>query len=185
MNKVVLSVAALAAISVPVQMQAAEELTDEQKTALIEAKKATIDAIRVDLNAAINHIESNDVNVKEEYIKQLSQVALQLNKIYGDDTDLEISEDEANTFKANIENIKIAADKAQAISVKVEALNVESSALEKAYDDALASLDSYPAVKVSKEAALKALGVEAIGEAVAALDVKATDIESQITALEA
>ena len=30
MNKVVLSVAALAAISVPVQMQAAEELTDEQ-----------------------------------------------------------------------------------------------------------------------------------------------------------
>ena len=64
MNKVTLSVAALAALA-PVYAQAAEELTEEQKAAMIEAKKAAIDEIRIKLNAAANHIETNDPNVKE------------------------------------------------------------------------------------------------------------------------
>ena len=75
MNKVVLSVAALAAISVPVQMQAAEEMTAEQK---IAAKKAAINELRNELNAAMVYVEKNDPEVKEEYLKTLATINLAL-----------------------------------------------------------------------------------------------------------
>ena len=172
MNKVVLSVAALAAISVPVQMQAAEEMTAEQK---IAAKKAAINELRNELNAAMVYVEKNDPEVKEEYLKTLATINLALTKIYDDDEDLEISDLEINSFKASIQAAKNEADDAQAPYNALAELKDAYKTLKTAYDSALeeaGKTDLYPTVSAKKIEALKTLGVEALGKKINAYDPK-------------
>ena len=172
MNKVTLSVAALAAISVPVQMQAAEEMTAEQK---IAAKKAAIDELRNELNAAIVYVEKNDPEVKEEYLKTLATINSELTKIYDDDEDLEISDLEINSFKARIQAAKDNADAAQAPYNALAELKDAYKTLKTDYETALTEAGKtalYPTVSAKKIEALKALGVEALGTKINDYDPK-------------
>ena len=75
MNKVTLSVAALAAISVPVQMQAAE-LTKTEK----EANEVVKKEIQYQIDLAINYIGKNCPDVSTEYQNRLSTLTADLIK---------------------------------------------------------------------------------------------------------
>ena len=112
MNKVTLSVAAIAALA-PAYVQA-EDLTQEQKDALIAAKKAAIDEIRIQLNAAANRIEVNWPDVKEEGLLELSKITTEMNKIYDDDSILYLTDAEKNDFTSGITGAEDKANQAQA-----------------------------------------------------------------------
>ena len=179
MNKVTLSVAALAALA-PVYAQAAEdELTEEQKAAMIEAKKAAIDEIRIKLNAAANHIETNDPNVKEEWLLELSKITVDMNKAYDDDKLLEITDKQKKDWEAGIENAKSKADQAQKPYTAKAELETAYSALEGLYNGALAEAGNttmYPYTSETKVAELKTYGVEAIGDQIKGYDLTDTKI---------
>lgn len=179
MNKVTLSVAAIAALA-PVYAQAAEEeLTQEQKAAMIEAKKAAIDEIRIKLNAAANHIETNDPNVKEEWLLELSKITVKMNEAYGDDKLLEITDKQKKDWEAGIENAKSKADQAQKPYTAKAELETAYSALEGLYNGALAEAGNttkYPYTSETKVAELKTYGVEAIGDQIKGYDLTDTKI---------
>ena len=178
MNKVTLSVAAIAALA-PVYAQAAEELTEEQKAAMIEAKKAAIDEIRIKLNAAANHIETNDPDVKEEWLLELSKITVKMNEAYDDDKLLEITDKQKKDWEAGIENAKSKADQAQKPYTAKAELETAYSALEGLYNGALAEAGNttkYPYTSETKVAELKTYGVEAIGEKIKGYDLTDTKI---------
>ena len=179
MNKVTLSVAALAALA-PVYAQAAEEeLTDAQKAAMIEAKKAAIDEIRILLNATANHIETNDPNVKEEWLLELSKITVEMNKDYDDDTLLEITDLKKETWKSRINDAQSKADQAQEPYTAKADLDNAYSALETLYKEALAEagdITKYPYTSETKVAELKKYGVEAIGDQIKGYDLTDTKI---------
>ena len=177
MNKVTLSVAAIAALA-PVYAQAAD-LTQEQKDALIQAKKAAIDEIRIQLNAAANRIEANDPDVKEDWLLQLSTITAKMNVIYDNDEILEITEAEKNDFTSAIADAESKANQAQApYNAKAE-LEAAYNTLNINYAGVLAEAkitSKYPLTSAAKVAALQAIGVEAIGTKIAAYDPKKTTI---------
>ena len=179
MNKVTLSVAALAALA-PVYAQAAEEeLTQEQKDAMIAAKKAVIDELRIKLNAAANHIEANDPNVKEEWLLELSKITVEMNKAYDDDEILEISDLKKQTWSSGIENAQSKADQAQKPYNAKAALDDAYNTLNTLYQDALkeaGNTTKYPYTSETKVAELKTYGVEAIGDKIAGYDLTDTKI---------
>ena len=178
MNKVTLSVAAIAALA-PVYAQAAEELTEEQKAAMIEAKKAAIDEIRIKLNAAANHIETNDPDVKEEWLLELSKITVKMNEAYDDDKLLEITDKQKKDWEAGIENAKSKADQAQKPYTAKAELETAYSALEGLYNGALAEAGNttkYPYTSETKVAELKTYGVEAIGDQIKGYDLTDTKI---------
>ena len=182
MNKVTLSVAALAALA-PVYAQAAD-LTQEQKDALIQAKKAAIDEIRIQLNAAANRIEANDPNVKEDWLLELSTITAQMNVIYDNDEILEITEAEKNAFTSAIADAESKANQAQApYNAKAE-LEAAYETLNISYKGVLAEAkltSKYPLTSAAKVAALQAIGVEAIRTKIAAYDPKETTILDEMT----
>lgn len=179
MNKVTLSVAAIAALA-PVYAQAAEEeLTQEQKAAMIEAKKAAIDEIRIKLNAAANHIETNDPNVKEEWLLELSKITVEMNKAYDDDEILEITDLQKQTWSNGIEDAQSKADEAQKPYTAKAELDKAYKALNDLYQGALAEAGNttkYPYTSETKVAELKKYGVEAIGDKIAGYDLTDTKI---------
>lgn len=178
MNKVTLSVAAIAALA-PVYAQAADELTEEQKAAMIEAKKAAIDEIRIKLNAAANHIETNDPNVKEEWLLELSKITVEMNTAYDDDKLLEITDLQKKTWETRINDAQSKADQFQKPYDAKAELDKAYSALEELYNGALAEAGNttkYPYTSETKVAALKGYGVEAIGETIKGYDLTDTKI---------
>ena len=179
MNKVTLSVAALAALA-PVYAQAAEEeLTQEQKDAMIAAKKAVIDELRIKLNAAANHIEANDPKVKEEWLLELSKITVEMNKAYDDDEILEISDLKKQTWSNGIEDAQSKADQAQKPYTAKAELDKAYKALNDLYQGALAearNTTKYPYTSETKVAELKKYGVEAIGDKIAGYDLTDTKI---------
>ena len=177
MNKVTLSVAAIAALA-PAYVQA-EDLTQEQKDALIAAKKAAIDEIRIQLNAAANRIEVNCPDVKEEGLLELSKITTEMNKIYDDDSILYLTDAEKNKFTSGITSAEVKANQAQApYNAKAE-LEAAYETLKNSYAGVLAEAkltSKYPLTSAAKVAALQAIGVEAIGTKIAAYDPKETTI---------
>ena len=177
MNKVTLSVAAIAALA-PAYVQA-EDLTQEQKDALIAAKKAAIDEIRIQLNAAANRIEVNCPDVKEEGLLELSKITAVMNKIYDDESILYLTDAEKNKFTSGITGAEDKANQAQApYNAKAE-LEAAYKTLKNSYARVLdeAKLTSkYPLTSAAKVEALQAIGVEAIGTKIAAYDPKETTI---------
>ena len=177
MNKVTLSVAAIAALA-PAYVQA-EDLTQEQKDALIVAKKAAIDEIRIQLNAAANRIEANCPDVKEDGLLELSKITTLMNKIYDDDSILYLTDAEKNDFTSGITGAEDKANQAQApYNAKAE-LEAAYETLKNSYAGVLAEAkltSKYPLTSAAKVEALQAIGVEAIGTKIAAYDPKETTI---------
>jgi hypothetical protein len=68
MNKVTLSLVALATLGGAAQVQAADLTPEEQKAEAIKAKKAAIDEVRKVLNAASIQIETECPGVKDPFI---------------------------------------------------------------------------------------------------------------------
>lgn len=171
MNKVTLSVVALAAIGSTVQVQAADLTPAEQ----ITAKQNAIKELRIQVNAASNYIEKNctEKSVKDQYLLQLSQLTQELNTIYEDDEMLEI---DADSYVARINSIQAAAETAQKPYTVSTDLKASYATLKTQYDQALEEAKLYEHVKDTKTAALKKLGVEALGEKIAAYDLTAQDI---------
>lgn len=73
MNKVTLSLVALATVGGTAQVQAAD-LTPAQKAEAIKAKKAAIDEVRKVLNAASIQIEKECPGVKDPFLLKLSNL---------------------------------------------------------------------------------------------------------------
>ena len=94
MNKVTLSVAALAALA-PVYAQAAEELTEEEQKAALDAKKAAIASLRLELNNAANYIQANCPDVKDEWLLSISRIEKQLEDLYNDNENYDTQDVEA------------------------------------------------------------------------------------------
>ena len=146
---------------------------------MIEAKKAAIDEIRIKLNAAANHIETNDPNVKEEWLLELSKITVEMNNAYGDDTLLEITDLKKETWKSRINDAQSKADQAQKPYTAKAELETAYSALEELYNGALAEAGNttkYPYTSETKVAELKTYGVEAIGDKIKGYDLTDTKI---------
>lgn len=92
MNKVTLSLVALATLGGTAQVQAADLTPEEQKAEAIKAKKAAIDEVRIVLNAASVSIQSDCPDVKDEFLLKLSKLTQELNDKYNDDKITEFDE---------------------------------------------------------------------------------------------
>ena len=179
MNKVTLSVAALAALA-PVYAQAAEEeLTEEQKQAALDAKKAAIASLRLELNNAANYIQANCPDVKDEWLLSISRIEKQLEELYNDDENYEMPDVEA--LSGLIEGTKQGAIDAQKPYTSKHNLDAAYAPLKTLYDNAIAQCGNgnYPNIGATKADAIKALGVVAIGETIAAFDLTQQDICAQ------
>ena len=169
MNKVTLSFAALAAIGSSVQVQAAD-LTQAELT----AKQNAIKELRIQVNAASNYIEKNCPDVKNRYLLQLSEITNELNTLYSNSEPF--GADSYNSYEARIESAQadaVTAQKPYTVSVDLKKLY---ATLKTRYDNALAEAANYPYVKDTKTDMLKNLGVEALGEKIAAYDLTKQDI---------
>lgn len=181
MNKLTLSAAALTAIVAPAQVQAAD-LTPDQ----IAAKQKAIDELRIQLNAAANEIESKAGDVKEEYLLKLSQITAEMNALYDDNTK-DLTADQKNTWTAGIDAAKTGAAEAQKPYTAKKELKKEFEKLKTLYDARLAiagDKTKYPNVSENKVKALKALGVEALGNQIDAYNPAETTILDERNAVE-
>ena len=173
MNKVTLSVAALAALA-PVYAQAAEELTQEQKDELIAKKKAAIEELRQELNTVTNYIQANCLDVKEEWLLSISYIEKDLEDLYNDDEKLE--EPDKNAFLARISGAKEGAVMAQKPYTAYNELIGLYGELEKTYNAYVLACDNYPNIGADKKKALQEVGVEALGEKIKGYDLTKQDI---------
>lgn len=185
MNKVTLSLVALATLGGTAQVQAAD-MTQEQKDAAIAKKKAAIDEIRKTLNAATT-VVNGCADVKETYLVNLSQIAKDLNGIYDNDEVLEITADEVNTFNANIELQKSSAVTAQKPYTVKKDLTASYDVLKALYDSkyAIASKPDFKKVGPEKKAALQALNISAILTKINGYDLTKQDIVADQLAISA
>lgn len=183
MNKTTLSLVALATIGGTVQAQAAT--TQDEKQDAINAKKAIIDEIRKTLNAATTTV-NGCADVSETYLLKLSNIAKELNKIYEDDTDLEISEDEINDFNVRIADAESAAITAQKPYTAKKELTEKYNVLKTLLDTKLeiAQKAAYPKAGPAKVEALNKLNVPAILEKINAYDLTKQDIVNDQTTIE-
>ncbi len=183
MNKVTLSLVALATIGGTVQAQAA--MTQDEKQDAINAKKAIIDEIRKTLNAATTTV-NGCADVSETYLLKLSNIAKELNKIYEDDTDLEITTDEINDFNMRIADAESAAITAQKPYTAKKELTAKYEVLKKLLDEKLtiANKSAYPKAGPEKVKALNNLNVPAILEKINAYDLTKQDIVNDQTSIE-
>lgn len=159
MNKVTLSVAALAAISVPVQMQAAE-LTQTEK----DANKVVKEEIQYQIDLAINYIGKNCPDVSTEYQNRLSTLTADLIK---DAESIVLTETVKKVYLDNVEGIRNEAVQAQKPYTSRDNLIAKWNTLNTEYTkDTLAVTticpDKNDAFRVYKLNELKSFGVEAI-----------------------
>lgn len=104
MNKVTLSLVALATMGGVFAQAQTTEMTQEQKDQALKVKKAAIDELRIQLNKASNEISAcKNADVRETYLLQLSTLEAELNEIYTNEEVYEISEEKIEEFKSGIE----------------------------------------------------------------------------------
>ena len=173
MNKVTLSVAALAALA-PVYAQAQGEMTDAEKKAALDAKKAAIESLRQELNTVANFIQANCTDVKEEWLLNISYIEKDLEDLFKDDNNFDLPDSDA--FKARIAGAKEGAVWAQKPYTASKDLKARYATLKSLYDEKVAQCSSYPNVGADKKKALQGVGVEAIGEQIDGYDLTKQDI---------
>lgn len=164
MNKVTLSLVALATLGGAAQVQAADLTPEEQKAEAIKAKKAAIDEVRKVLNAASIEIEKECPGVKDPFLLDLSSLTVELNKIYNNDEILEFSEAEQATYNGKILKIKKAALDKQALETAKATLDGKYLTLKGEYDTAIAETGKYPNVGPNYKSQLQGYGVEKVLE---------------------
>lgn len=182
MNKVTLSVVALAAIGAPVQSQAADQ-TEAEKL------QATYDEVCGILNTAINEVNGYHEAVKAEYLNKLSNIQKEIDaaKTAG-------SIDKAY-FAGKIDTVKADALIRQKQYVAKGEIDAAFKALANTYNEALAKVQngSYPNVGADKKAWLEGeLGYSELKATVDALNPATQDdiaankagIESDCTAMQ-
>ena len=173
MNKVTLSVAALAAISVPVQMQAAE-LTQTEK----DANKVVKEEIQYQIDLAINYIGKNCPDVSTEYQNRLSTLTADLIK---DAESIVLTETVKKVYLDNVQAIRDEAVQAQKPYTSYNNIITEWNKLDKEYTKATdavkaTSSDEKDAFRVYKLNELKSFGVEAIKTKIDGYDLTKQDI---------
>lgn len=165
MNKVTLSVVALAAIGAPVQAQAADQ-TEAEKL------QATYDEVCGLLNTAINEVNGYHEAVKAEYLNKLSNIQKDIDaaKTAG-------SIDKAY-FDGVIGTVKAEAKNREDQYVAYDNIMNKYNPLKANYENALKTVDngSYPNVGSKKKAWLEGeLGYQALKAKIEALDPATQD----------
>ncbi len=156
MNKVTLSLVALATVGGTAQVQAAD-LTPAEA---IKAKKAAIDEVRKVLNAASIQIEKECPGVKDPFLLKLSNLTKELNDIYNDDEVLEFSEEKFAFYEGEILQVKKDAIDKQNLETVKATLDGKYLTLKGEYDNAIAETGKYPNVGPKYKATLQGYGVE-------------------------
>lgn len=160
MNKVTLSLVALATLGGAAQVQAADLTPEEQKAEAIKAKKAAIDEVRKYLNAASIEIAKKCPNFKDSFLLKLSNLTKELNDIYNNDKVLEFSEEKKAYFEGEIDNIKEDAIDKQNLETAKATLDGKYGTLKAEYDAAIAETAKYPNVGPGRKTKLEKLAVE-------------------------
>lgn len=160
MNKVTLSLVALATLGGAAQVQAADLTSEEQKAEAIKAKKAAIDEVRKVLNAASIEIEKECPGVKDPFLLKLSNLTKELNDIYNDDEVLEFSEEKQAYYNGEILKVKKEAIDKQNLETAKATLDGKYLTLKGEYDAAIAETAKYPNVGPKYKATLQGYGVE-------------------------
>lgn len=160
MNKVTLSLVALATLGGAAQVQAADLTPEEQKAEAIKAKKAAIDEVRKVLNAASIQIESECPGVKDPFLLKLSNLTKELNDIYNDDEVLEFSEEKYAFYEGEILQVKKDAIDKQNLETAKATLDGKYLTLKVEYDTAIAETGKYPNVGPKYKTTLQGYGVE-------------------------
>lgn len=162
MNKVTLSLVALATVGGTAQVQAADLTPEEQKAEAIKAKKAAIDEVRKVLNAASIQIESECPGVKDPFLLKLSNLTKELNDIYNKDEILEFSEEKQAYYNGEILQIKKDAIDKQNLETAKATLDGKYNTLKKEYEAAIAKTGKYPNVGPGIKVELQKLNVEQV-----------------------
>ena len=162
MNKVTLSLVALATLGGAAQVQAADLTPEEQKAEAIKAKKAAIDEVRKVLNAASIQIETECPGVKDPFLLKLSNLTKELNDIYNDDEVLEFSEEKQAYYNGEILKVKKEAIDKQNLETAKATLDGKYLTLKGEYDTAIAETAKYPNVGPKYKATLQGYGVEKV-----------------------
>ena len=162
MNKVTLSLVALATLGGTAQVQAADLTPEEQKAEAIKAKKAAIDEVRIVLNAASVSIESDCPDVKDEFLLKLSKLTQELNDKYNDDKITEFDEAMKASYIGQIQEIKSQAVAKHALLKAKGELDSAYKTLKDQYDAAIVETGKYPNVGPGIKAELQKLNVEQV-----------------------
>lgn len=162
MNKVTLSLVALATLGGTAQVQAADLTPEEQKAEAIKAKKAAIDEVRIVLNAASVSIQSDCPDVKDEFLLKLSKLTQELNDKYNDDKITEFDEAMKASYIGQIQEIKSQAVAKHALLKAKGELDSAYKTLKDEYDKAIAETGKYPNVGPGIKAELQKLNVEQV-----------------------
>lgn len=162
MNKVTLSLVALATLGGTAQVWAADLTPEEQKAEAIKAKKAAIDEVRIVLNAASVSIESDCPDVKDEFLLKLSKLTQELNDKYNDDKITEFDEAMKASYIGQIQEIKSQAVAKHALLKAKGELDSAYKTLKDEYDKAIAETGKYPNVGPGIKAELQKLNVEQV-----------------------
>ena len=176
MNKVTLSVAAIAALA-PVYAQAAEGMTEQERQAALDAKKAAIASLRLELNTVTNYIQTNCADVKDEWLLNISYIEKDLEVLYNDDQKLEMPDVEG--FSARIQGAKFGAIDAQKPWTSKHNIDAKYQVLKDLYDTSVADCDNYTTIGGGIKNAIKALGVEELGTTIEGFDLTKQDICAQ------
>lgn len=160
MNKVTLSLVALATLGGAAQVQAADLTPEEQKAEAIQAKKAAIDEVRKVLNAASIEIEEKCPDFKDSFLLKLSNLTKELNDIYNDDEKLEFSKEKQAYYNGEIRKVKEEAIAKQNLEKAKATLDGKYLTLKGEYDAAIDETGKYPNVGPGRKAELKKLAVE-------------------------
>ncbi len=184
MNKLTLSLVALATVGGTVQAQTTV-MTEQEKADAISQKKATIDEIRKSLNAATATV-SGCTDVADTYLLKLSNIAKEMNDIYNDDEVLEITTDQVNDFNMRIADAESAAITAQKPYTAKSELTNQYNTLKALLDEklAIASKADYPQAGPGKVKALNALNIPDILETINGYDLSKQDIVNDQTDIE-
>lgn len=160
MNKVTLSLVALATLGGAAQVQAADLTPEEQKAQAIQAKKAAIDEVRKVLNAASIEIEEKCPDFKDSFLLKLSNLTKELNDIYNNDEKLEFSKEKQAYYNGEIRKVKEEAIAKQNLEKAKATLDGKYLTLKGEYDAAIAETAKYPNVGPKYKATLQGYGVE-------------------------
>lgn len=162
MNKVTLSLVALATLGGTAQVQAADLTPEEQKAEAIKAKKAAIDEVRIVLNAASVSIQSDCPDVKDEFLLKLSKLTQELNDKYNDDKITEFDEAMKASYIGQIQEIKSQAVAKHALLKAKGELDSAYKILKGEYDKAIVETGKYPNVGPGIKVELQKLNVEQV-----------------------
>lgn len=162
MNKVTLSVVALAAIGAPVQSQAADQTEAE--------KLHTYEEVCGILNTAINEVKDYHAAVKAEYLNKLSNIQKEI------DAAKTAGTIDKAYFTGKIDTVKADALIRENQYVAKDSIDADFKALTVVYKNALDQVqDGYPNVGANKKAWLEGLGYSELKATVEALNPATQD----------